>query len=190
MTTFVGARSKTNTSHQRICFGVQRSTEMQSRDRDSFVSRCCRRHAQMSRETTVACAFACRQHSSTCVHGLLHDGELLQLGNTFAICAMDDEHIVFAHTHCNTPKLTIKLGQQTEQIELNVCAHTRPDRQRLFSNRHTNTHTFVHTRTPLLTNRQCQWGERDQSFAQSVDRELSLLACVCATTRSAHVRST
>ena len=45
---------------------------------DVVATLCCR--------AVLHCASACRQHSPTCVHGLLHDRELLQLGDTFA-CA-------------------------------------------------------------------------------------------------------
>ena len=83
-------------------------------------------------------------------------------------------------THATTRQtLTVKFGQQTEQIELNVCAHTRTITNDYLKKKQSHMHAHLHARTQSLTNRQCQWRERDQSFSQSVDLKVTLLACVC-----------
>ena len=40
--------------------------------------------ADKTSDACCICASACRQHTPTCIHGLLHDAELLQLRDTFA----------------------------------------------------------------------------------------------------------
>ena len=99
--------TQTNTQ-QREVFGVAVRVRGGRRPRNAimiviylFVDVVAQR-AWMSRAMRVACVSTCRQHSSTCVHGRLHDAELLQLTDTCAR-AMNDQHIMFA-THTATRK--------------------------------------------------------------------------------------
>ena len=89
---------------------------------------------------------------------------------------------MFEHTlHA---KLTLKLGQQTEQIELNVCVYAT-DRQGLFNKSNIRTHSHN-----TFTHKQAMSAARVRSIVRAVRRSRVDAARERIRQQRVHVRST